>query len=152
LNLTQMAACVGQQAVRGERIARGYAGRTLPHFKKGDKSARARGFVSSSYKKGLDPLEYFFHSMGGREGLVDTAVRTSQSGYMQRRLINALQDLKVEYDQTVRDTRGVIVEFKHGEDGADTSKTDWGQTVNVKKIIKSVVEKREGREIGQRIS
>ncbi len=138
LNLTQMAACVGQQAVRGERIARGYTKRTLPHFKWGDRGARAKGFVKSSYKKGLDPLEYFFHSMGGREGLVDTAVRTSQSGYMQRRLINALQDLKVEYDGTVRDTKGVIIEFKHGEDGADPSKTDWGEVVNVKKIVSSV--------------
>lgn len=135
LNLTQMSACIGQQAVRGERISRGYTARTLSHFAKGDKGALARGFVRSSYKKGLDPLEYFFHSMGGREGLVDTAVRTSQSGYMQRRLINALQDLKVEYDATVRDTRGVIVEFRHGEDGADTSRTDWGDAVNVKKIV-----------------
>ncbi len=143
LNLTQMVACVGQQAVRGERIKRGYIGRTLPHFKKKDISARAKGFVKSSYKKGLTPVEYFFHSMGGREGLVDTAVRTSQSGYMQRRLINALQDLKVEYDNTVRDTRGVIVEFKHGEDGADPSKTDWGETVNIRKIIDKVVSRRE---------
>ncbi len=135
LNLTQMSACIGQQAVRGERISRGYAYRTLPHFMPGDKGALAKGFVRSSYKRGLDPLEYFFHSMGGREGLVDTAVRTSQSGYMQRRLINALQDLKVEYDGTVRDTRGVIVEFRHGEDGADTSRTDWGVAVNVKKIV-----------------
>lgn len=138
LNLTQMAACVGQQAVRGERITRGYSGRTLPHFKKGDRGARAKGFVKASYKKGLDPLEYFFHAMGGREGLVDTAVRTSQSGYMQRRLINALQDLKVEYDGTVRDTRGVIIEFKHGEDGADPSKTDWSIVVDVKKVVDKV--------------
>jgi DNA-directed RNA polymerase subunit A' len=143
LNLTQMAACIGQQAVRGERIRRGYVGRTLPHFKRGDIGARAKGFVRASYKKGLDPLEYFFHSMGGREGLVDTAVRTSQSGYMQRRLINALQDLKVEYDNTVRDTRGVIVEFSHGEDGADPSKTDWGKVVNVRKVIQGVVEQRK---------
>lgn len=139
LNLTQMSACVGQQAVRGERIMRGYSERTLPHFKKGDRGSRAKGFVRACYKKGLDPLEYFFHSMGGREGLVDTAVRTSQSGYMQRRLINALQDLKVEYDGTVRDTRGVIVEFKHGEDGADPARTDWGRIVDTKKIIKSIV-------------
>ncbi len=135
LNLTQMAACVGQQSVRGERIKRGYSGRTLPHFKVGDISAKAKGFVRSSYKQGLSPLEFFFHNMGGREGLVDTAVRTSQSGYMQRRLINALQDLKVEYDNTVRDTRGVIVEFQHGEDGSDPSRTDWGKMVNVKNIV-----------------
>ncbi len=139
LNLTQMSACVGQQAVRGERIMRGYSERTLPHFKRGDRGSKAKGFVKACYKKGLDPLEYFFHAMGGREGLVDTAVRTSQSGYMQRRLINALQDLKVEYDGTVRDTRGVIVEFKHGEDGADPARTDWGRIVNTRKIIKSIV-------------
>ncbi|MEE8358185.1 MAG: DNA-directed RNA polymerase subunit A' [Candidatus Hydrothermarchaeales archaeon] len=142
LNLTQMAACIGQQAVRGERITRGYMDRTLPHFQRGDLGARAKGFVKSSYKKGQDPLEYFFHAMGGREGLVDTAVRTSQSGYMQRRLINALQDLKVEYDNTVRDTRGVIVEATYGEDGADPSRTDWGTVVDVKKVIDKVIEGR----------
>lgn len=143
LNLTQMSACVGQQAVRGERIMRGYVGRTLPHFKQGDMGTKAKGFVRSSYKKGLTPIEYFFHSMGGREGLVDTAVRTSQSGYMQRRLINALLDLKVEYDNTVRDTRGVIVEFAHGEDGADPARTDWGNIVDVNKVIQTVVKQRK---------
>ena len=142
LNLTQMAACIGQQAVRGERIIRGYADRTLPHFARDDLGARARGFVRTSYKKGLGPLEYFFHAMGGREGLVDTAVRTSQSGYMQRRMINALQDLKVEYDMTVRDTRGVIIELKYGEDGSDPSRTDWGEAVNVKKVVEKVIEMR----------
>ncbi|MEE9474432.1 MAG: DNA-directed RNA polymerase subunit A' [Candidatus Hydrothermarchaeaceae archaeon] len=143
LNLTQMSACIGQQAVRGERIMRGYLDRTLPHFKQGDIGTKSRGFVRSSYKKGLTPIEYFFHSMGGREGLVDTAVRTSQSGYMQRRLINALLDLKVEYDKTVRDTRGVIVEFAHGEDGADPARTDWGNIVDVNKVIHKVVKQKK---------
>ena len=135
LNLTQMAACLGQQSVRGERISRGYRDRTLSHFKRGDIGAKARGFVKSSYKKGLDPIEFFFHAMGGREGLVDTAVRTAQSGYMQRRLINALQDLKVEYDGTVRDTRGAIVQLRYGEDGVDPAKSDRGVAVNIKRII-----------------
>ncbi|MFQ6130087.1 MAG: DNA-directed RNA polymerase subunit A', partial [Candidatus Hadarchaeaceae archaeon] len=135
LNLTQMAACVGQQSVRGERLSRGYRGRTLPHFKSGDLGAEARGFVSSSYKGGLRPLEFFFHAMGGREGLVDTAVRTAQSGYMQRRLINALQDLRVEYDGTVRDDRGAVVQFVYGEDGVDPAHSDNGKAVNVEKII-----------------
>ena len=98
LNLSQMSGCIGQQAVRGERIKRGYRGRTLPHFKVGDLGAGAKGFVEASYKSGLSPTEYFFHAMGGREGLVDTAVRTSRSGYMQRRLINALEDIKIMYD------------------------------------------------------
>lgn len=135
LNLTQMAACVGQQSVRGERISRGYRGRTLPHYKRGDLGAEARGFVSSSYKSGLKPLEFFFHAMGGREGLVDTAVRTAQSGYLQRRLINALQDLRVEYDGTVRDDRAAIVQFTYGEDGVDPAKSDSGKSVNVAKIV-----------------
>jgi len=139
LNLTQMTANVGQQTVRGERILRGYFERTLPHFKEGDLGAAARGYVYSSFKKGLSPLEFFFHAMGGREGLVDTALRTSQSGYMQRRLINALQDLHVEYDGTVRTADGKIVQLMYGEDGVDPSKSDHGKAVNVEKTIEKVL-------------
>ncbi|MFB6074358.1 MAG: DNA-directed RNA polymerase subunit A' [Haloarculaceae archaeon] len=117
LNLTQMAGCVGQQAVRGERINRGYEDRTLSHFQPDDLSAEAHGFVENSYRAGLDPKEFFFHAMGGREGLVDTAVRTSKSGYLQRRLINALSELETRYDGTVRDTSDTIVQFEFGEDG-----------------------------------
>jgi DNA-directed RNA polymerase subunit A' len=141
LNLTQMAACVGQQAVRGERIRRGYEGRTLPHFDRGDLGADAHGFVKSSYKSGLNPTEYFFHAVGGREGLVDTAVRTSQSGYLQRRLVNALQDLEVQYDRSVRETRGVIVQFKYGEDGIDSTKSDYNSEDTVHNIVSSVTGK-----------
>ncbi|MGQ4870279.1 MAG: DNA-directed RNA polymerase subunit A' [Candidatus Thorarchaeota archaeon] len=141
LNLSQMAAVVGQQAVRGERIKRGYKGRTLPHFEKGDLGARARGFVTSSYKSGLDPIEYWFHAAGGREGLVDTAVRTSTSGYMQRRLMTALQDLKVETDGTVRTATGQIVQFKFGDDGVDPSKSDHGRAVNIDIAIEKVLGK-----------
>ncbi|MFA4645874.1 DNA-directed RNA polymerase subunit A' [Pyrococcus kukulkanii] len=135
LNITQMAALLGQQSIRGKRLYRGFRGRVLSHFKPGDLGARARGFVVNSYKSGLSPQEYFFHAMGGREGLVDTAVRTAQSGYMQRRLINALQDLKVDYDGTVRDPTGVIVQFKYGEDGVDPMKSWGGKTVDVDRII-----------------
>ena len=141
LNLTQMAACVGQQSVRGERIKRGYAGRTLPHFRRGDLGAEAHGFVESSYKDGLNPTEFFFHAIGGREGLVDTAIRTSQSGYLQRRLVNALQDLEVKYDGTVKETRGMIVQFQYGEDGVDASRRDYASTDNVKRIVKNVLKK-----------
>jgi DNA-directed RNA polymerase subunit A' len=136
LNLAQMAACVGQQSVRGERIMRGYQKRSLSHFKPGDLSSEARGFVSASYRQGLTPIEFFFHAMGGREGLVDTAVRTSTSGYMQRRLINALQDIKVEYDGTVRTSVGRIVQFKYGEDGVDPSKSYHGHAVDIDAILK----------------
>ncbi|MFB6069364.1 MAG: DNA-directed RNA polymerase subunit A', partial [Halobacterium sp.] len=117
LNLTQMAGCVGQQAVRGERINRGYEDRTLSHFEPNDLSSEAHGFVENSYTSGLTPKEFFFHAMGGREGLVDTAVRTSKSGYLQRRLINALSELETQYDGTVRDTSDTIVQFEFGEDG-----------------------------------
>ncbi|MFX1331689.1 MAG: DNA-directed RNA polymerase subunit A' [Promethearchaeota archaeon] len=141
LNLSQMAAVVGQQAVRGERISRGYIGRTLPHFERGDLGARARGFVTSSYKSGLDPIEYWFHAAGGREGLVDTAVRTSTSGYMQRRLMTALQDLKVESDGTVRTAPGRIVQFRFGDDGVDPSKSDHGRSVNIDIELEKVLGK-----------
>ncbi|MBS7620896.1 DNA-directed RNA polymerase subunit A', partial [Candidatus Bathyarchaeota archaeon] len=138
LNIGQMSACVGQQAVRGKRIMRGYLGRTLPHFKFGDPSPKARGFVYSSYQKGLDAIEFFFHAMGGREGLVDTAVRTQQSGYMQRRLINALEHLRLEYDGTVRSSTGDIIQFKYGEDGVDPAKSDHGKAVNVSRLVEQI--------------
>ncbi len=148
LNLSQMAGCIGQQAVRGERLSRGYWNRTLPHFKKGDLGAEARGFVRSSYKSGLSPTEFFFHSMGGREGLVDTAVRTSRSGYMQRRLINALEDLKVMQDGSVRNTAGTIIQFKYGEDGTDPARSVQGDPVDIDDVILTVLGK-EGEGIAQ---
>ncbi|MFQ5998063.1 MAG: DNA-directed RNA polymerase subunit A', partial [Candidatus Bathyarchaeia archaeon] len=138
LNLGQMTACVGQQSVRGKRIIRGYVGRALPHFDRGDPRPEARGFVYSSYRDGLSPTEFFFHAMGGREGLVDTAVRTQQSGYMQRRLVNALQDIRVEYDETVRAATGQIVQFKYGEDGIDPAKSDHGKAVNVERLVERI--------------
>lgn len=145
LNITMMAACVGQQSVRGGRIFRGYRKRTLPHFEKGSLSAESHGFVKNCYKTGLTPTEYFFHAMGGREGLVDQAVRTAQSGYMQRRLVNALQDLKAEYDGTVRDSKGVIVQFAYGEDYVDPAKADHGEPVNLDKIFTKVKSKYESQ-------
>ncbi len=138
LNLTQIAACVGQQSVRGGRIERGYSNRTLPHFKEGELGAKASGFVHSSYKRGLDPLEFFFHAMGGREGLVDTAIRTAQSGYMQRRLVNALQDLSVQPDGTVRDNRGIVIQTKYGEDGVDPAKSDYGKVADIDRLIEEM--------------
>jgi DNA-directed RNA polymerase subunit A' len=139
LNLTQMAGCIGQQSVRGERIVRGYDQRTLPHFRKGDRGSDAHGFIAHSYKSGLNPTEFFFHAIGGREGLVDTAVRTSQSGYLQRRMINALQDLKVAYDGTVRSTGGRIIQFQYGEDSTDPTKSAFGDPVDVKGIVESIL-------------
>ena len=97
-NLAMMAGSIGQPKVRGKRLERGYQDRVLSHFPRGSKGAKEKGFVSSSFKRGLEPTEFFMLSVSGRESLVDTAVRTSKSGYMQRRLINAMDDLKVNDD------------------------------------------------------
>ncbi len=138
LNLAQMAACVGQQSLRGKRIEKGYYDRTLSLFKEGDLGADARGFVSRGFKDGLKPTEFFFHAMTGRDALMDTALRTPKSGYLYRRLSNALQDLKVEYDGTVRDANKSIIQFMYGEDGIDVSKSEAG-TIDVVKAIKDVI-------------
>ncbi len=136
LNIDQMVAVVGQQAVRRERIKRGFTDRVLTFFKPKDLSPRAKGFVYKSFTGGLDPIEFFFHMAGGRDGLVDTAVRTQQSGYMQRRLINALEALYVEYDGTVRSMdEGRIVQFLYGEDGVDPMKSYHGESINVSTLI-----------------
>ncbi len=136
LNLAQMSACVGQQALRGGRIRRGYQDRTLSCFKKGDLGASARGFVKNSFKKGLEPFELFFMAMTGRDSLMDTALRTPKSGYLYRRLANAMQDFRVEYDFTVRDAGKRIVQFTYGEDGVDVSKSEGGK-INVSHIIRT---------------
>lgn len=137
INLAQMAACVGQQAMRGKRIDKGYIGRTLSCFKKGDLSPPAKGFIRSSFKSGLAPHEFFFGAITGRDSLMDTALRTPKSGYLYRRLANAMQDIKVEYDGTVRDATGRIVQFTYGDDGLDVSRTENGR-INIQKIIDSV--------------
>ncbi len=138
LNLTQMAGALGQQAIRGERPSRGYEERTLSHYQRGELGAESKGFVKSSYKDGLDPSEYFFHSMGGREGLVDTAVRTSRSGYMQRRLINALEDLMISDDETVRNTANTVIQFDYGEDGVDPMRSKRGKAVDMDDIVREL--------------
>ncbi|KAF2820636.1 beta and beta-prime subunits of DNA dependent RNA-polymerase [Ophiobolus disseminans] len=119
VNISQMVSLVGQQAVEGQRIPYGFKYRTLPHFTKDDYSPEARGFVENSYLRGLTPSEFFFHAMAGREGLIDTAVKTAETGYIQRRLVKALEDVMVKYDGTVRNSLGDIVEFIYGEDGLD---------------------------------
>ncbi len=137
LNLAMMAAVVGQQALRGKRIKSGYDKRTLTLFKKDDKSPKSRGFIDVGFKKGLDPVQFFFGAMTGRDSLMDTALRTPKSGYLYRRLANALQDLKVEYDGTVRDATKTIIQFSYGDDNIDVSKSDGG-TIDVKRIVKVV--------------
>ncbi|KAG2393444.1 hypothetical protein C9374_006975 [Naegleria lovaniensis] len=119
INISQMIACVGQQTVGGTRIANGFMNRTLPHFPMFARDAAAKGFVSNSFFTGLTPTEFFFHTMGGREGIVDTAVKTAETGYMQRRLMKALEDLFVAYDGSVRSADNSIIQFKYGDDGMD---------------------------------
>ncbi len=137
LNVGQMAGALGQQARRGNRLNKGYNNRVLTHFEEHENDPDAHGFVKSNYRDGLSTLEFFFHAMGGREGLVDTAVRTQQSGYMQRRLINALEHIKLEYDGTVRDPHGHIIQFLYGEDGIDVAKSDHGEAFNIDRLIES---------------
>lgn len=137
LNIGQMAGALGQQSRRGARLLTGYANRALPHYREHDNDPDAHGFVKTNYREGLTALEFFFHAMGGREGLVDTAVRTQQSGYMQRRLINALEHIRLEYDGTVRDPHGHIIQFLYGEDGIDVAKSDHGEAFNVERLIES---------------
>ena len=137
LNIGQMAGALGQQSRRGKRLLTGYSNRALPHYKEHDNNPDAHGFVKSNYRDGLSTLEFFFHAMGGREGLVDTAVRTQQSGYMQRRLINALEHIRLEYDGTVRDPHGHIIQFLYGEDGIDVAKSDHGESFNINRLVES---------------
>lgn len=124
LNIAQMISCLGQQNVDGKRIPYGFENRTLPHYSKFDDSPEARGFVESSFIQGLSPEEVYFHAMGGRVGLIDTAVKTSQTGYIQRRLIKGQEDLKVAYDMTVRNNKGKIIQFKYGDDNINPTKTE----------------------------
>eukprot|EP01035_Chromulina_nebulosa_P019444 gene19444-25324_t len=124
LNISQIIGCVGQQNVQGKRIQYGFKQRTLPHFAKDDLGMESRGFVENSYLRGLSPQEFFFHAMGGREGLIDTAVKTSETGYIQRRLVKAMETVMARYDGTLRNARGCIMQFLYGEDGMDAQKIE----------------------------
>ncbi|MBI4017820.1 MAG: DNA-directed RNA polymerase subunit A' [Candidatus Aenigmarchaeota archaeon] len=139
VNLTHLSGMIGQMTLQGERIQRGYRERTLPHFARGELGPREHGFVVASFKDGLNPFEFFFNAMNGREGLMDKSLRTRHSGYMERRLVNALQDLKIEYDGTIRDDRKNIIQFIPSEDAIDPSKSEWG-TIDIEGIVESMVE------------
>lgn len=119
INVSQMIAAVGQQIIGGKRVLNGFQDRTLPHFTKNSKEASAKGFVGNSFFTGLLPTEFIFHAMSGREGLVDTAVKTAETGYMSRRLMKSLEDLSAQYDFTVRNSSSQIVQFQYGDDKLD---------------------------------
>lgn len=135
LNITQMACCLGQQVLWGKRINFGYRDRTLSFFEKNDLSPISRGFIRSSFIKGLRPDEFFFGAITGRDSLMDTALRTPKSGYLYRRLANTLQDLRVEYDGTVRDGNNNVIEFKYGDDGKDVSRLHMGEKLDAGEAI-----------------
>jgi DNA-directed RNA polymerase II subunit RPB1 len=124
LNVAQMMACLGQTAIEGKRVPYGFTDRTLPHYKKYDDSSEARGFIESSFIRGLTPQQFFFHAMSGREGLIDTAVKTADTGYIQRQLIKSMEDLTVHHDGSVRDANNNIVQYHYGEDGINPVKIE----------------------------
>jgi DNA-directed RNA polymerase II subunit RPB1 len=140
INVSQMVACVGQQNIEGRRIPFGFTDRTLPHYKKFDDGAEARGFVENSFVKGLTPQEFFFHAMSGREGLIDTAVKTAETGYIQRQMVKAMEDLVTQHDGTVRDARGCIVQFHYGEDGISCTKVET-QGLNIHGLSNEEIKK-----------
>ncbi|BEI84854.1 hypothetical protein CcaverHIS002_0502550 [Cutaneotrichosporon cavernicola] len=119
INVAQMVALVGQQIIAGKRVANGFQDRSLPHFKKKSIDPPAKGFVRNSFFSGLSPAEFLFHAISGREGLVDTAVKTAETGYMARRLMKSLEDLSAQYDLSVRNSVGTVVQFEYGDDSLD---------------------------------
>lgn len=140
INISQMIACVGQQAINGKRVPNGFDNRSLPHFDKFSKDPASKGFVQNSFFSGLTPTEFFFHTMGGREGLVDTAVKTAETGYMQRRLVKSLEDLCIQYDMSVRNSMGDIVQFSFGGDGLDPSYMEGnGTPVELKRLLEDII-------------
>ena len=119
INVSQMVAVVGQQIIGGKRVADGFQDRSLPHFPKNARTPPSKGFVQNSFFSGLTPTEFLFHAISGREGLVDTAVKTAETGYMSRRLMKSLEDLSVQYDNSVRNSSSNIVQFQYGDDKLD---------------------------------
>ena len=121
INIAQIMACLGQQSVDGGRVEQQFRGRTLPHYTQLDFGARAGGNVLSSFYTGLAPDEFFWHAKGGRVGVIDTAIKTAETGYLQRRIVKLLEDVRVLYDGTVRDAENRIFQFLYGEDGLDAT-------------------------------
>ena len=143
LNVAQMMACLGQTAIEGKRVPYGFTDRTLPHYKKYDDSSEARGFIESSFIRGLTPQQFFFHAMSGREGLIDTAVKTADTGYIQRQLIKSMEDLTVQHDGTVRDANNNIIQYHYGEDGINPTKIET-QSLPIGKLSKAEIEEQFG--------
>jgi len=120
LNAGQMMGCIGHNTVSQARVPLTYGvQRTLPFFYRGDQSPKSRGFIQHSFIDGLDPVEFFFHAMSGREGVIDTAIKTQDSGYISRRLMKALEDFSISYSNKVANSSGQLIQFMYGDDGID---------------------------------
>jgi len=128
----------GQANVREGRPKRGYKNRLITLNKKNDVGMWAGGFIKSNFMNGMDAKEYFYHSMGGRQGEVDTGVSTKVSGYLYRRLANSLKDLVVNNDGTVRTASSELVQYTYGEDGVFPQKSIRGKNIDVKKEAKEM--------------
>ena len=128
LNIKQMICLLGQQVIEGSRVPLGFTDRTLPHYPRYENGLESRGFVSGNFIEGLNPQEYFFHAIAGRIGLIDTAVKTAKSGYLQRKLVKMMEDLKAYHDCSVRDGNNNIIEFCYGADGFDGMKLERQKT------------------------
>lgn len=122
VNVSQISCLLGQQELEGRRVPLMVSGKSLPSFLPYESSARAGGYIAGRFLTGIRPQEYYFHCMAGREGLIDTAVKTSRSGYLQRCLIKHLEGLRVHYDHSVRDADGSVLQFHYGEDSLDVIK------------------------------
>ncbi|XP_040275191.1 DNA-directed RNA polymerase I subunit RPA1 isoform X2 [Bufo bufo] len=127
VNTMQISCLLGQIELEGRRPPLMPSGKSLPCFQPYDFAPRSGGFVTGRFLTGIKPPEFYYHCMAGREGLVDTAVKTSRSGYLQRCIIKHLEGLVVQYDLTVRDSDGSVVQFLYGEDGLDVPKTQFLQ-------------------------
>ena len=137
-NLMNISGFWGQAAVREGRPKRGYHGRVLPLEKEGDVGIKAHGFITQNFMQGMDAEEYFFHAIGGRQGEVDTGVSTKVSGYLYRRLANALKDLYVDYDLTVRTSSKHIVQCLYGDDGVFPMKSKLGKAIDVEEVLEKI--------------
>lgn len=122
MNAGQIIGCIGQVIVESKRIQRKYNNRTLPMFYQFEDSAFSRGYCHDSFISGLNPMEFFFQVMAGREGIISTAIKTADTGYIQRKLIKILEDIKVEYDGTVRNANDKIIQCIYGNNGINTEK------------------------------
>ena len=132
INIQQMMCLLGQQSIDGKRVPMGFTDRTLPHYPRYENGAESRGFISSNFVNGLNPQEFFFHAMSGREGVIDTAVKTANSGYLQRRLVKSMEDLKVSHDFSVRASNNDIVQFCYGYDGFNSTELEKQKTEFIK--------------------